>query len=195
MKRVIARCPNCGVEHDDARIVDCEVCGTTLRNWCRAHSQKIGWLDGPRCPGCAEELAARSRPTRPPPPPPTRAPAPPPAPPRRRRTRPPAERPYAPEKEPRYPGRDPREVMLERAEELRPYVASGAGLAVRLFRALFAVVRYVIVLALLGGIVGGVFAYQQRGDLVWPVITGALIGGGLGLFIGLIVAIRILFSE
>jgi hypothetical protein len=100
----------------------------------------------------------------------------------------PAERPYVPE-------RDPREVMLERAEELRPYVTSGAGLAVRLFRALFAVVRNVIILALLGGIVGGVFAYQQQGDLVWPVITGALIGGGLGLLIGLIVAIRILFAE
>jgi hypothetical protein len=97
--------------------------------------------------------------------------------------------------EPRRPARDPRDVMLEHAEDLRPYVTTGAGVAVRLFRALFAVVRNVVILALLGGIVGGVVAYQQRGDLVWPVITGALIGGGLGLLIGLIAAIRILFSE
>jgi hypothetical protein len=192
LTRIIARCPNCGVEHDDARIVECEVCGTTLRNWCRVHSPAIGWLAGPECPGCAEELDARlaSR-MRPPPAPPAPAPAPAPEPappPRRRRTRPAPERPRVPE-------RDPREVMLERAEELRPYVTTGAGVAVRLVRALFAVVRNVIILALLGGIAGGFVAYNQGGDLVWPVITGALVGGGLGLLIGLISAIRILFAE
>ena len=190
MTRIIARCPNCGVEHDDARIVECEVCGTTLRNWCRVHSPEIGWLEKAECPGCAEELDARlSRRMRPPPPPPAPpAPAPAPPPRRRRRTRPPPERPHV-------PARDPREVMLERAEELRPYVTTGAGVAVRLVRALFAVIRNVIILALIGGIVGGFVAYNQGGDLVWPVITGALIGGGLGLLIGLIAAIRILFAE
>ncbi len=193
MSRIIARCPNCGVEHDDARIVECEVCGTTLRNWCRVHSAEIGWLSGPECPRCAAELEARRTPPRRTPPAapvPTPRPAPRPEPPRRRRTRvrPPPEPPYVPE-------RDPREVMLERAEELRPYVTTGAGLAVRVVRALFAVIRNVLVLAVLGALVGGFVAYQQQGDLVWPVMTGALIGGGLGLLIGLIVAIRILFAE
>jgi hypothetical protein len=184
VSRVIARCPNCGVEHDDATGGPCEVCGTTLRFWCRLHGAETGWLDSPECPRCAAEAEARrSRPV----PPPA-------APPRRRRTRverpyaPPAERPFAP------PGRDPRDVLREGAEDLRPYVVAGGAVAGRMIRALFAVVRNVIVFGIVGAIVGGVFAYNQRGDLVWPVISGALIGAGVGLFFGLIGALRILFS-
>ena len=30
MKRVIERCPNCGVEHDDPKGGACEVCGTEM---------------------------------------------------------------------------------------------------------------------------------------------------------------------
>jgi hypothetical protein len=72
VKRVIERCPNCGVEHDDPKGGACEVCGTTLRFWCRVHSKEIGWLESASCPRCAAEAA---RPT-----PPSRAPAAPPSP-------------------------------------------------------------------------------------------------------------------
>lgn len=190
MSRVVARCPNCGVENDDARGGPCEVCGTTLRFWCRLHGAETGWLDSPDCPRCAaDEQARRSRPA--PAPPPARAPAPS----RWRRRAPvervPAERPYTPPPE---PGRDPREVLREGAEDLRPYVVAGADVAGRLIRATFAVIRSVIVFGVLGAIVGGVFAYNQRGDLVWPLISGALIGGAVGLFFGGIGALRILFS-
>jgi hypothetical protein len=44
------------VEHD-ARADACEVCDSTLRYWCRAHSREIGWLEGPGCHRCAEEAA------------------------------------------------------------------------------------------------------------------------------------------
>ncbi|HYR07045.1 MAG TPA: hypothetical protein VEQ60_04740, partial [Longimicrobium sp.] len=84
MKRVIERCPNCGVEHDDPKGGACEVCGTTLRFWCRVHSKEIGWLDSAACPRCAAEAARPSPPPRAPTAPaapPPRAPAPPPPPP------------------------------------------------------------------------------------------------------------------
>ena len=180
MSRVVERCPNCGVEHDAAHGGACEVCGTQLRFWCTLHGAEAGWLDTPVCPRCAEAEARRSRPVPPPPPPP-----------RRERVRVPAERPYAPP----HPGRDPRDVMREGAEDLRPYIVAGAGVAGRLIRAAFAVLRNVIVFGILGAIVGGVFAYNQRGDLVWPVISGALFGAGIGLFFGLIGALRILFAD
>jgi hypothetical protein len=186
MSRVVARCPNCGVENDDARGGPCEVCGTELRFWCRVHGAETGWLDSPDCPRCAaEEQARRSRPAP--------RPAPAPGPSRWRRRAPveraPAERPYVPE-----PGRDPREVLREGAEDLRPYMVAGADVAGRLVRAMFAVIRSVIFFGVLGAIVGGVFAYNQRGDLVWPLISGALIGGAVGLFFGGIGALRILFA-
>jgi hypothetical protein len=80
VKRVIERCPNCGVEHDDAHGGACEVCGTTLRYWCRVHSREIGWLDAPECPRCAAESAAYSPRVPTPPPPAPRVDAPPPPP-------------------------------------------------------------------------------------------------------------------
>lgn len=195
MKRVIERCPNCGVEHDDARGGPCEVCGTTLRYWCRVHSKEIGWLDAPACPACAAEAEAAAR--RPPPPPP-RAPAETPSRPRRRPPvvvddtptewmPPPAPPPYA--------GRDPREVFREGAEELGPYVVTGASLAVRLFLAVLAVIRNVIVWGVLGAIGGGVYASSVGGDLVFTALFGAMVGGGIGLFFGLIAALRVLFAS
>ncbi|HLL83552.1 MAG TPA: hypothetical protein VK420_12895 [Longimicrobium sp.] len=179
MSRVVARCPNCGVEHDDATAGPCEVCGTTLRFWCRLHGAETGWLDTPECPRCAAEAAERrSRPA------PPRPPA------RPRRERAPVERPYAAPA----PGRDPRVVLREGADDLRPYVVAGAGAAGRMIRAVLAVIRNVIVFGVLGGIVGGFVAYNQRGDLVWPLISGALIGAAVGLFFGVIGALRILFA-
>jgi hypothetical protein len=185
MSRVVARCPNCGVENDDARGGPCEVCGTELRFWCRVHGAETGWLASPDCPRCAaEEQARRSRPA--PAPAPARRPAP-----SRWRRRAPVERPHVPPPE---PARDPREVLREGAEDLRPYMEAGADVANRLVRATFAVIRSVILFAVLGAIVGGVFAYNQRGDLVWPVISGALIGAAVGVCFGGIGALRILFA-
>jgi len=240
VKRVIDRCPNCGVEHDDARGGTCEVCGTTLRFWCRVHSREIGWLNAPECPRCAAEAAAPPARPAPPRPAPPRAPAPPaerptvirprrpappvaepeppawsgepgrpappswtgePAPPapspsrwrdaaRRRVPTPPAPAPA-----PYAAGRDPRDAWREGAEELRPYARAGANVAGRLFRALLAIIRQVIAWGVLGALGGGALAYYQGGDVVWTAMAGVMVGGGLGLFIGLIVAIRILFAQ
>jgi hypothetical protein len=209
VKRVIDRCPNCGVEHDDARGGTCEVCGSTLRFWCRVHSREIGWLNAPECPRCTAEAAAP--PARPTPPPRPRAPTP--APPRPAPTptvfRPRRPRPRMPEPAPppaSYTGRDPRDVWREGAgdprdagrydaDDLRPYVAAGANVAGRLFRALLAIIRQVIGWGVLGGLAGGAFAYYQGGDVAWTAMFGVMVGAGLGLFIGLIVAIRILFAQ
>jgi len=237
MTRVIDRCPNCGVEHDEARGGTCEVCGTTLRFWCRVHSREIGWLDAPECPRCSAEAAAppaRPRPApprtpaRPPAPPPTviRTRRPPPPPVVEREPEPPAwrgdpGRPAPPawtgEPEPPAPSpsrwrdaprrpipvpepdphaeRDPRDAWRETAKDLRPYAAAGVNAATLIFSAFMALVRQVLGWGVLGGLVGGGLAYYQGGDVVWSVIFGLTIGGGFGLFVGLIVAIRILFAR
>ncbi|HEX6371907.1 MAG TPA: hypothetical protein VF006_23490 [Longimicrobium sp.] len=211
MKRVVERCPNCGVEHDDPKGGACEVCGTPLRFWCRVHSKEIGWLDAAACPRCAAEAARPTPPPRAPaaPPPPTR-PAPAPTPPRRPAPPPPrveADEPVwvevpAPRRTRRpspWGGRDPGVVLREGAEELAPYAEAGAGMAVRMVRALFAVVRSVIFWGLLGA-VAGFFFPQLAADIaanqdpVWTAMAGAMVGAGLGLFFGTIRATRILFA-
>ncbi|HEX2203184.1 MAG TPA: hypothetical protein VHG91_07790, partial [Longimicrobium sp.] len=92
-------------------------------------------------------------------------------------------------------GRDPRDVFRERAEEIGPYVVTGAGMAVRLFLAFLAVVRNVILWGVLGAIGGGFFAASQGGDVVFTALFGAMVGGGVGLFFGLIAALRVLFAR
>jgi hypothetical protein len=211
VKRVVERCPNCGVEHDDPKGGACEVCGTTLRYWCRAHSREIGWLEGPSCPRCATEAAGRipsrpaprppaaeptvtARPHRPPPvaaepPPPRYAPPPDLYPPTE--SYPPAEA-YPPPMR-----RDPREEMeMPTAEDLRPHLEAGARVAGRMFSAIFAVIRAVIFWGLLGLIAGGAFAWYggQNIDPIWAAMFGGFVGGGFGLFIGIISALRILFA-
>lgn len=184
MKRVIERCPNCGVEHDEAVGGECEVCGTPLRFWCRVHGKEIGFLSSAECPRCvAEEQARRTRvPT------PSRGAAP------REPVELPPRGPRRPvvfgAPRPTYTGRDPREV----ADDMRPYVAAGADFAVLLMRALFALVRHVIGWGVLGGIAGGVIGYQQNGDAIWPAMFGVMVGGGAGLFFGAIAALRIFFG-
>ncbi|HZG42641.1 MAG TPA: hypothetical protein VEY93_06735 [Longimicrobium sp.] len=194
MKRVIERCPNCGVEHDEAVGGECEVCGTPLRFWCRVHGKEIGFLASAECPRCvAEEQARRTRAVPPRAPAPSRGATPREpveAPPRRPR-RPPVVFDSPP---PPYAGRDPREVLREGADDMRPYVAAGADFAVLMMRALFAIVRHVIGWGVLGGIAGGVLGYQQGGDPVWSAMFGVMVGGGAGLFFGAIAALRILFS-
>jgi hypothetical protein len=187
VKRVIERCPNCGVEHDEAVGGECEVCGTPLRFWCRVHGKEIGFLSSAECPRCvAEEQARRARiPPRTPPAPTPRA-----EPPRRPRRTPVVFDSPAPP----YPARDPREVLREGADDMRPYVAAGADFAVLLMRALFAIVKHVIGWGVLGGVAGGVIGYQQGGDAIWSAMFGVMVGGGAGLFFGAIAALRILFS-
>lgn len=236
MKRVIERCPNCGVEHDDPKGGACEVCGTTLRFWCRVHSKDIGWLETEACPRCAAEFSrTTTTPSAAPPPaaptrtaplprrPSTPPPAPPPrreeAPPRVEREEPPAWREPEPpprvepeegpvwieippprRRMPRRPGRDPRVVIREGAEDLAPYAEAGASMAVRMVRALFAVAGSVIVWGLLGAAVGFFFPDLlviggAAPEPIWTVIAGAMVGGGVGLLFGTIRAIRILFSQ
>ena len=223
MKRVIERCPNCGVEHDDPKGGACEVCGTPLRFWCRVHSKEIGWLNSEACPRCAAEAAAPTPPSRPVPPPP-RAPEPPPAPRRPAPTPPPPPRRPAPPREapvdepfeepvviirpgppprrmPRpWGGRDTGVVLREGAEDLAPYAVAGATFAVRVMLALFAVVRSVVFWGLLGA-AGGFFfpgfvsGGNAQADPLWTALFGAMIGGGAGLFFGAIRALRILFAQ
>jgi hypothetical protein len=220
VKRVIERCPNCGVEHDDPKGGACEVCGTPLRFWCRVHSKEIGWLDSATCPRCAAEAARPTPPPRapaappPPPPAPSRRPEPTPPPRRPAPTPPPArveadeptwvEVPARPPRRTRRPapwgGRDPGVVLREGAEDLGPYAEVGASMAFRAVRAFFALVRSVIFWGLLGA-VGGFFFPQYAGEIgvgqdpVWTAMAGAMVGGGLGLFFGTIRATRILFSQ
>jgi hypothetical protein len=193
MKRVIERCPNCGVEHDDPVGGQCEVCGTQLRYWCRVHGPEIGFMDTAACPRCAAEAA---RPT----PPPRPAPAPPPRP--RAPTPGPTYEPPPAAREPRRErpwreGRDPGVVLREHAEDLAPYAAAGAGFLVRLMMALVVVVRSVLGWGFLGAI-GGVVYVSTSGapaDLLWAGMAGAMVGGGIGLLVGTIRAMRVLFAQ
>lgn len=213
MKRVIERCPNCGVEHDDPKGGPCEVCGTTLRFWCRVHSKEIGWLDSAACPRCAAEAAAPTPPSRPVPPPPRApeprrpTPAPPgrtPAtprvpdptlpPPRRPEPTDPFEEPVViigrgrpPRRMPRpWGGRDTGVVLREGAEDLAPYAVAGATAAVRMMLALFAVVRSVIFWGLLGA-AGGFFfpGYVSGGNAQADPLWTAMFGGMIGGGVGL----------
>lgn len=218
MKRVIERCPNCGVEHDDPQGGACEVCGTPLRFWCRVHSREIGWLDSAACPRCAAELSAPAPAPRAPAPP--RRPTPPtprvpePAMPSARRpaaTRPveePFEEPVViirpgppPRRMPRpWGGRDAGVVLREGAEDLAPYAAAGATFAVRMMLALFAVVRSVIFWGALGAVGGFLFPEVlatggAQPDPLWTAMFGGMVGGGVGLFFGAFRALRILFAQ
>ncbi|HEX2187289.1 MAG TPA: hypothetical protein VHG51_00255, partial [Longimicrobiaceae bacterium] len=67
MSRVVERCTVCGTEHAPTHVGPCEACGGEVRFWCARHGPEAGWLDGPVCPACEREAAAR-----PAPPPPRR---------------------------------------------------------------------------------------------------------------------------
>jgi hypothetical protein len=191
VKRVIERCPNCGVEHDNPVGGECEVCGTQLRYWCRVHGPEIGFMDTAACPRCAAEAAR--------PAPPPRAPAPPPsaAPPRPRRpspTRMEADLPprtVPPPRRPPWGGRDPHVVIRDGAEDLAPIAAAGA---VRLVRAFFALVRSVIGWGIFGGIAGGVYASYVGADVVYSAAFGVMVAGIAGLIVGGLRALLILFG-
>lgn len=194
MKRVIERCPNCGVEHDDPKGGECEVCGTPLRYWCRMHGPEIGFMDTAACPRCAAEAA---RPT-----PPPRAPSAPPPPPRAPRRPAPTrvevdETPgWTREPEPRivrprWGGREPRVVIRDGAEDLAPIAAEGA---VRLVRAFFTFVRTVLGWGLFGAVAGGGYAYYIGADVLYSAMFGVMVAGMAGLVVGGLRALMILFS-
>jgi hypothetical protein len=200
VKRVIERCPNCGVEHDDPKGGECEVCGTQLRYWCRVHGPEIGFMDTAACPRCAAEAARPTPPPRAPAPPPSAAPVPPrprrptPTPTRMEADAPP--RTVPPPRRPRWGGRDPRVVIIDGAEDLAPYAAAGASFAVRLVRALFTIAGSVLGWGLLGAVGGFFYASTVGGmDPLWTAAFGAMVGGGLGLAIGGLRALLILFGR
>ncbi len=61
--------------------------------------------------------------------------------------------------------------------------------------ALFAVVRSVVGLGILGAIIGFIYASSVQGlDPIWTAAFGAMVGGGVGLLVGAIRALRILFA-
>ena len=193
MKRVVERCPNCGVEHDDPKGGECEVCGTRLRYWCRVHGPEIGFMDTAACPRCAAEAA---RPV-----PPPRAPAPPPSSAPRRpaptRVEPDDGPEWAPAPPPRrtrttWGGREPRVVIRDGAEDLAPIAAEGA---VRLVRAFFTLIRTVIGWTLFGALAGGVYASYIGADVVYSALFGAMVAGIAGLILGGLRALLILFSS
>ena len=96
---------------------------------------------------------------------------------------------------PRLPRRDPHEVLRERAGEVLPHVATGASLALRVLGALLVLVRTVVVCGVLGGLVGIAAGPVARGEILWVGLFGATIGGAVGLFLGVILALRRLFAR
>jgi hypothetical protein len=194
VKRVIERCPNCGVEHDDPVGGQCEVCGTRLRYWCRVHGPEIGFMDTAACPRCAVEAARPAPPPRAPVPPPSRAP-------RRPAPTPPPTRVEAdevpgwdvppPRRRSPWGGREPRVVIRDGAEDLAPIAAEGA---VRLLRAFFTFVRTVIGWTMFGALAGGVYAYAVGADVIYSALFGGMVGGIAGLILGGLRALLILFS-
>jgi uncharacterized MnhB-related membrane protein len=62
-------------------------------------------------------------------------------------------------------------------------------------RAFFALVRSVIGWGILGALAGGMYAYYTgAGDVAYTAAFGAMVGGGLGLVIGGLRALLILFG-
>jgi hypothetical protein len=86
--------------------------------------------------------------------------------------------------------------MREGAEDLGPYVRTGARVAGRLFSAVLAVIRNVIGWAVIGALLAaGVAYYDASADMVWYAMFGAMVGAGIGVLFGIVRAIRIVFAE
>jgi len=138
VKRVVERCPTCGVEHDDYAAEGCEACGTALRYWCRAHSREAGWLETPECRRCAEEAVR-----------PTPAPRPRAAPP----VHPPLApmRPPAPARAPELPPRPVRSGSPAWADRDEPVVHVTPQ----------TLLRNIVLVLLAAGVVGGLLAWGE----------------------------------
>jgi hypothetical protein len=91
----------------------------------------------------------------------------------------------------------------EVARHLPGIAAGGASLAWRLLMGFFAVVRAVLGWGIIGAVLGVVYGMSTTGStlqeldpqLFWTGAFGAMVGGGLGLLIGLVRALRILFAS
>lgn len=181
MKRVIERCPNCGVEHDVAEVGECEACGSPLRYWCRTHSREFGWLESAECPRCPPGTARiKPRPAPPPPPPAPRATAAATAPPPAASSpvvTPPAPMP-APAPAPAAPAARG-EDSAPRAKE-----APGQGPIVRLFNAVLTTLQGGILGVLFGVGAGGFQAFYVGGDIPRTAVEWGVYGAMLGLILG-----------
>ncbi|MEW5927382.1 MAG: hypothetical protein AB1941_07855 [Gemmatimonadota bacterium] len=223
MSRVVERCTVCGTEHSLAHTGPCEACGGGLGFWCTRHEAEAGWLPDRTCPLCArEEDAARaapppSRPEPSPRTPPPRREAP------RPRERPPVDVPFeelpprpsptvdvpfeARRRRPRgsvEAGPPPGPVLRDEvARHLPGIAAGGASFAWRLLMGFLAVVRAVLGWGFIGAVLGlayGMFAtgstlQELDSQVFWTGAFGVMVGGGLGLLIGLVRALRILFAS
>lgn len=204
MKRVVERCPTCGVEHETLGDGTCEACGTPLQVWCRTHSREIGWLAGdecPRCPPAHAHVGPRGRAV-------AHAPAPAPAPPPVEVTRPayrvtePAPPPVAPVAAAETPAATAETLAATEveapAETPRRRVRrepAPQGPFVRLFNAVLSVLQGGIMGVLFGVGAGGVQAVRVSGDIPLTAVEWGVYGGMLGLVLGGMVALYALFHS
>ncbi len=84
--------------------------------------------------------------------------------------------------------------MRERMEDLGPVLETGATVASRLFRGVFAIIRHVLGWGIIGALMAGVIGYYENADVLWFAMFGAMVGAGVGLLFGFISALRILFA-
>jgi hypothetical protein len=204
VKRVVERCPTCGVEHETLGDGTCEACGTPLQVWCRTHSREIGWLAGdecPRCPPAHAHVGPRGRAVaRAPEPAPAVAPAPVDAPRPAYRVIDPPPPPAAPiviAAEPPVVARTPAagvEAPVEKPTR-RPGEPAPQGPFVRLFNAVLSVVQGGILGVLSGVGAGGVQAVRVGGDIPLTAVEWGVYGGMLGLLLGGLVALAALFRS
>lgn len=91
----------------------------------------------------------------------------------------------------------------EVARHLPGIAAGGVSLAWRLLMGFLAVIRAVLGWGIIGAVLGVVYGMSTTGStlqeldpqLFWTGAFGAMVGGGLGLLIGLVRALRILFAS
>lgn len=116
---------------------------------------------------------------------------------------PPGRRPRRPRR-PVEAGPPPGPVLRDEvARHLPGIAAGGASLAWRLLMGLFAVIRAVLGWGIIGAVLGVVYGVSTTGSTLqdldsqvfWTGAFGAMVGGGLGLLIGLVRALRILFAS
>jgi hypothetical protein len=212
VKRVVERCPTCGVEHETLGDGTCEACGTPLRVWCRTHSREIGWLAGdecPRCPPAHAHVGPRGRAVaHAPAPEPAVSPAPPPSVdatrPAYRVTEPPPP-PAAPVVSPAAPTPSPAAAETPAATEVEAPIEkptrrvrrepAAQGPFVRLFNAVLSVLQGGITGVLVGVAAGGVQAVRVGADIPVTTVEWGVYGGMLGLLLGGLVALAALFRS
>lgn len=195
MKRVVERCPSCGVEHD--HVADgCEACGSALRYWCRTHSREIGWLDADVCPRCPPVAGRAAQPRAASAPPTPTIPAPSPAKWRRTMAAPPPAVPVA-APPPAVPVAEPTPVVVspapapsvEPAAEAENRVAkepAAQGPFVRLVNAVLTLLQGAIAGGLLGMGAGAIYGFYVGADIPRTALEWGVYGGVLASLYGLV---------